>query len=324
VVGAYSNQSGSSTILIVVIVAISASLLVANFMFSQPFIPPPPSGNGTLTTTPTTTVPSPPENLTAHEPIYIDGNPDFHLQAEENDWPGDGSAENPYVIQGYSIEGSEMCINIMYTSLHFEIRNCSFSCPNPAPFGGMGVNIWEADYGLVEYCTFRDMEWGVNLFKTSKCDVKWCDIEAAWIGVNVSYSGGGWVEGNTIRGASYAVFVDNSGDFFVLENNLCSNECGVAVWESYGGGVHYNNISFTNWVAYNAGVGIILESGTSSIMLLNNQIGWNDGGNALDDGSGNSWDDGEIGNAWSDYSGSGVYPIPGSAESVDNFPSIFL
>ncbi|MFX0054658.1 MAG: nitrous oxide reductase family maturation protein NosD [Promethearchaeota archaeon] len=339
--GMYSNQSSSSTTVIVVVVAIAATLLLANSMLDHPILPLLPPGIGTVTTTPTTTIRPPPENLTAHEPIVIIGNEDFQHQADNNNWSGDGSASNPYIIEGYVIESSEICINIMYTTLYFEIRYCSFSCPEPEPFGGMGVNIWEADNGLVDSCTFREMEWGVNLFITDNCDVRRCDIEAGWIGVNVSYSSVTFVADNTIQGGDYAVFVDQSTTFAVLENNLCLTNCGLAVWGSTGGVLRHNNVSYndagievlgsseeiafeTNWVIHNSGIGIDLGVGTSSCLLFDNQIGWNGGGNALDNGLENYWDNGEIGNAWSDYEGSGVYVIPGSGESVDNFPSLIV
>jgi hypothetical protein len=34
----------------------------------------------------------------------------------------------------------------------------------------------------------------------------------------------------------------------------------------------------------------------------------------------NNWDNGSIGNAWSDWSGTGEYRIPGLANSTDRFP----
>ena len=69
--------------------------------------------------------------------------------------------------------------------------------------------------------------------------------------------------------------------------------------------------------------GIFLGSWTSNISVVLNTFGPNnEHGNAYDDGEGNSWDDtySQIGNNWSDYSGSGYYYIPGSAGSVDHYP----
>ena len=40
---------------------------------------------------------------TLHDPIKIEGDEDFAAQAASEGWPGDGSEENPYVIEGYEI-----------------------------------------------------------------------------------------------------------------------------------------------------------------------------------------------------------------------------
>jgi hypothetical protein len=66
----------------------------------------------------------------------------------------------------------------------------------------------------------------------------------------------------------------------------------------------------------------------SNNTLFGNKIGWNGGPmsgdyNAMDYGSNNTWDDGvSAGNAWHDYSGTGMYSIYGSAGSVDRYPSL--
>ena len=40
-------------------------------------------------------------SYTPHEPIWIIGNEELHTQAAAESWPGDGSAEAPYLITGY-------------------------------------------------------------------------------------------------------------------------------------------------------------------------------------------------------------------------------
>jgi len=47
--------------------------------------------------------------------------------------------------------------------------------------------------------------------------------------------------------------------------------------------------------------------------------------NGFDEGTDNQWDDGiSKGNAWSDYSGTGTYPVDGTANSIDHYPSQIL
>ena len=59
-------------------------------------------------------------------PIRIDGNSDFAAQAADEGWPGDGSDGDPYVIEGYEIDGTGYGYGIYVgnTSVHFVVRNC--------------------------------------------------------------------------------------------------------------------------------------------------------------------------------------------------------
>ncbi|MGC8913737.1 MAG: hypothetical protein ACP5LE_07445, partial [Thermoplasmata archaeon] len=42
----------------------------------------------------------------AHAPIHINGDADFANQTATEGWPGNGSQDNPYVIDGYDIDGN--------------------------------------------------------------------------------------------------------------------------------------------------------------------------------------------------------------------------
>jgi parallel beta-helix repeat protein len=336
VVGA-SNQSSSSAIVVVVVVAIAASLILASTSLTS-LLP------GTTTTTTTTTIGnqtipiSPPlENLTEHAPIYIESNQEFADQAELEEWPGNGSPESPYIIQGYSIDATEMCIHIAYTDVYFIIRYCSFTAIS-VEFWGLGVDIWEADNGLVENCHFVDLDWGVNLFMTDNCVVLDSYIVSTEFGVNVSYSTNAAVIGNAIHNSSVGMLVDQTTNFNISDNIIMYNEYSIDIWYSSGGHVSHNNITdnvhglgisgmsdeikvLYNTLFRNDEVGLALGEYTNSIDVYGNLIGWNEVGNALDDGASNTWDDGQsTGNGWSDYSGIGVYVIPGTAESIDHFP----
>lgn len=60
------------------------------------------------------------------DPIAIDGDEDFARQAAAEGWPGDGSEDNPYVIEGYEIDGSEKRygIRIHNTTAYFVVTGC--------------------------------------------------------------------------------------------------------------------------------------------------------------------------------------------------------
>lgn len=60
---------------------------------------------------------------TPHDPISIDGDEDFAAQAAEEGWLGDGTEDNPYVIEGYEITRGHECIYLVSTRAHFLIRD---------------------------------------------------------------------------------------------------------------------------------------------------------------------------------------------------------
>ncbi|MFX1262735.1 MAG: hypothetical protein ACFFAZ_11650, partial [Promethearchaeota archaeon] len=67
---------------------------------------------------------------TPHGPIAIDGDANFSDMALLEGWPGDGSPENPYIIDGLNIDldgrrGS--CISVSNTRVCFITSNCNLT-----------------------------------------------------------------------------------------------------------------------------------------------------------------------------------------------------
>jgi|GEM_PF-2307197 len=65
------------------------------------------------------------DDYTPRDPIWIRDDVEFHEKAKENDWPGTGEQQDPYIIEGYEIdsEGIGTGIFISQTSVHFELKN---------------------------------------------------------------------------------------------------------------------------------------------------------------------------------------------------------
>ena len=67
-------------------------------------------------------------------PVKIDNNTQLSQMASMYNWPGDGSATNPYMIENYTIDarGYNYGIYVGNTTLHFMIRNCTISGTRPS------------------------------------------------------------------------------------------------------------------------------------------------------------------------------------------------
>ncbi len=60
-----------------------------------------------------------------HDPIHIKSNSDFAVQAEKEGWSGDGTLDNPYIIEDYDINASKSNgIEVRNTDVYFIIKNC--------------------------------------------------------------------------------------------------------------------------------------------------------------------------------------------------------
>ncbi len=122
-----------------------------------------------------------------------------------------------------------------------------------------------------------------------------------------------------------------SANFFNITKNIVSGNfyldvSGPGIPDPTLSGIYISSgpqgVIRNNSVYSNGGYGIALGSmSAENIDVYWNEVGWNAQGNALDGGISNLWDDDDAtGNAWSDYVGSGTYPIPFSS-SVDRYPS---
>jgi len=96
---------------------------------------------------------------TTKSPFRIDGDEEFADKAESEEWDGNGTEENPYIISGYDIDAEGQFgagIFIGNTTVHFIIEECiikrSTSISSPYHPGGGIV------YHNVENGTLRDVE----------------------------------------------------------------------------------------------------------------------------------------------------------------------
>ncbi|MHA2499900.1 MAG: right-handed parallel beta-helix repeat-containing protein, partial [Candidatus Hodarchaeales archaeon] len=70
-----------------------------------------------------------PTVLQTDPPVSIDGNQDFNDTAAARGWPGNGTAANPYIINGLNITGpsGSNLIEIRNIDAYFQLINCSLS-----------------------------------------------------------------------------------------------------------------------------------------------------------------------------------------------------
>jgi len=183
------------------------------------------------------------ENLkteyTPYTPIRINSNVDFNAaHGVVNDATGDGSYGNPWIIEGWEIDGTGIsaCIYIGNTTEHFYVQNCSILNADSA-----GVELFRVENGTIFNNSIVDNYFGIDIDQTISSNITDNNITRGLRGIIVTQS-----EVNI----SHNTFWGYMSDGVLLETNGLNN-------------IVFNN-SFFN--LYN-GVRTSLSSNTSAVSL---------------------------------------------------------
>lgn len=226
-------------------------------------------------------------------------------------FPGNGSNNNPFIIEGYNITSSEnSAIKISHTNSHFIIQDCLINCeflgialeyvsPGTSKIfrnvilsntdGGGGIALRHMSNCIIEQNTCYNFVQGIHIDDVDNCIFHNNIIkDSTYQGINIRYS--------------------NSNN---ITNNLIINskQHGIAiVGESANNIIHHNRLEGNAWHnSYDIDGGEPQGPPTSQ---------------AYDEGDNNIWYDGttQEGNYWSNYFGIGPYSIDGPSGAVDLYP----
>ncbi len=248
--------------------------------------------------------------LSLHDPISITFDSFFEV------FPGAGSVENPYIIEGYYIKTTcGVGIYITGTTRYFTVRNCYVD----AVLYGIYIDDVADGTAIVINNTCNNNIYGIKLdtsgssiVSNNMCNDKDC-------GILLSSSDSSTVVNNTCSNNWAGIFLSSS-DSLTASNNTCSNnDLGIVLGDSDFCVVTYNHLQ------ENEECGVALASDSDNNLIHHNTFVDNFLGGtsqACDTGTDNYWHDTATkeGNYWSDWSGTGVYSIDGEANSVDLYP----
>ncbi len=177
-----------------------------------------------------------------HDKIIIDGNDNFEETVSNEGWMGNGSEENPYIIDGYDIDlggAAGHCISISNTQVYFIISHCYLTGASINP--GAGIYLNSVLHGSIINNTILKNYNGIFLIN--------CDNNTI-------------VDNTSQENNGYAIYLYGSDD-----NSLTNNICNTNSYSIYLEASHYNNI--TNNICYSNYIGIQLD-GSDSNLLKNN------------------------------------------------------
>ncbi len=182
------------------------------------------------------------------DPIRINGNSDFAAQAADEDWPGDGSEGNPYVIEGYEINGTGYGYGIYIgnTTVHFVVRGCYVHNASIAIgelhsniykyYANSGVNLYNVQNGRLENNTIQN---------NGRTGILLCCSDHNYIANNLIYR----ITIDKTR-IHYGIELDFSSNNIIVNNNISRQGIGIALVDSPDNTVYNNTFTENFWDDY--------------------------------------------------------------------------
>ncbi len=199
--------------------------------------------------------------LTVHAPILINGNAGF--TPVNGVTGGNGTATNPYVIQGWSIAPLQAeGIELRNTTAHAVLQNLLIQGQDPAY---VDVFLWNASNVIVDSVNATGSAAGVFLYQASNIVVQRSNGSSHdGGGIVVLQSTGVLVNGNFARYDSRGIQVQSSSNVAVTDNSVWSVFRGVEILQSTNVTVAGNRVAnVSSTPATSAGVYVLASDGTA-------------------------------------------------------------
>ncbi|MFX1559791.1 MAG: nitrous oxide reductase family maturation protein NosD [Promethearchaeota archaeon] len=171
---------------------------------------------------------------TTHGPIAIDGDANFSATAFLEGWPGYGSPEHPFIIDGLDIDlggAPGNCIGISNTQVSFIIRNCILTgavISTPWGAGGWGIYLLNVANGELVNNTCLDTD-GSGIFLLASDYNTLADNTCinTGNGIDLCISNHNTVANNTCNTDGNGIWL--TGNHTTVVNNTCNSNGGHGI-----------------------------------------------------------------------------------------------
>ncbi len=186
---------------------------------------------------------------TPHAPIVIDGDANFSAKALLEGWSGDGSPENPYIIDGLDIDlggAYGPCVRIDNTAVSFIIRNCKLT----GSWAGIFLNYvtnGELVNNIVDGNTF-----GLLIEYSSNCTMTDNTCTNNFEGISFEDAYYNTVANNTCSNNNNRGIELHDSNFNAFSNNTCNRNdaYGISLRESFSNVISDNTCDNNTYGTY--------------------------------------------------------------------------
>jgi parallel beta-helix repeat protein len=159
-----------------------------------------------------------------HAPISIVGNGNLTVIAEAEAWAGNGTLEDPFIIEEYNItlSGTGSCIALYNISLYLVIRDCLLgdgdygiylenvthfsSIGNTISGNDNGIFFKNCDHSVVTTTTFIQSVYHLVLNDTINMHIEDCIFESSFVAIIAQLLAYSWILKNTFSDSDYGIY----------------------------------------------------------------------------------------------------------------------
>lgn len=175
------------------------------------------------------------------KPISINNNTDFAEQAEENGWPGNGTVDDPYILEDYEIDAEDYGYGVYIGNVtdHFTLRDSSFKNAtegNTDYFKNSGVYLYNTSNGRIENNTVSNSSIGVALTDSTENLIVSNTVVNNTEGINLVSSTSNTLGDNQIsenRGTGIHLEISSDGNSLTMNNVSLNQNAGVTLEDSH-------------------------------------------------------------------------------------------
>ncbi|MHA2108698.1 MAG: NosD domain-containing protein, partial [Candidatus Hodarchaeales archaeon] len=181
--------------------------------------------------------------------IAIEGSESFAYFANLEGWQGTGTENDPYVIEGLTLNGTSFSfpiIEIRNSQDYFSIRNCIFLGAD------IGIKLISAENADISENTFLDTGLGIEVRYSLNINIKDNLFQSEeGTGIRIEQAENITISNNKIKDADEGIIFENAKDMIIDNNSISSSNSWIGInFEE----VDYSNITRNRINGFNYGI----------------------------------------------------------------------